>query len=129
MNRNRMKLATLALLVVSPLAYAADTTSPAAQECRTQYDAKTYTEAMRVCKQAAQAGDLHAQYLVGRMHEKGQGVERNFTTARTWYEKAANAGHPESQYRMAAAYYQGLGGVSKNETKALELLKRSAEGG
>src|SRR5688572_28811832 len=84
----------------------APTTAPA--ECKQRYDAKQYQDAMRVCMQHSTMPE--AQYYIGRMHEKGQGVPSDMTVARGWYDKAASANHAESQYRISAAYRFGAGG-------------------
>jgi uncharacterized protein len=105
------------------------TVSPVGKECRAHNEVRDYEKALKPCTQAGEAGDLEAQYIVGRLYEKGTGVARDLDTAFKWYKRAADKGHASSARRVAAAYYWGLGGVAKDETKAFEWFKRAAEGG
>jgi TPR repeat protein len=97
------------------------------RECHSIYRLKNYEKAMSVC--ARDASSPEAQYYLGRMYEKGEGVESNFAVARGWYEKAAAGEYPDAQFRLAGAYARGIGGVPKDEAKAIELLTRAANNG
>mgnify|MGYP001617524024 CR=1 FL=1 len=79
------------------------------------YDAGDYAKARRIWQPMADKGDVHAQYAIGRLYEKGRGVDRDFATAVKWYRQAAEKGHVDSQYRLAVGYGYGLG-VKKDET-------------
>lgn len=47
-------------------------------------------------KQQAEQGDADAQYKVGRMYEKGIGVDKDESVAWDWYQKAEEQGHQEA---------------------------------
>lgn len=93
------------------------------------YDARNYREALRLFRPLAEQGDVRAQYYLGRMYEKGQGVREDVGQARLWYARAAEGGHAPAQYRVAAAYAFGLGGLERDHAAATLWLQRSAEGG
>ncbi len=57
---------------------------------------------------AAKAGDIEAQYRVGRAYLDGTGVPMSAREAANWFEKAASRGHPDAQARLAAILMQGL---------------------
>ena len=120
------------LLLIASSAAPADTAKAAVsspvlvQECRTLEEAKQYEKALSVCSQAIKTGDAEAYYRLGRVHEK---ANFDLELALKQYLVAANKNHAPSQYRVAAAYYRGLGGVKKDEAKAFEWFKKSAEGG
>lgn len=92
------------------------------------FEAGDYSKARELWLALAERGDARAQYALGRMYEKGRGVERDFGTAAGWYRKAAEQGHADSEYRLAAAYLYGLG-VKKDETAALSWLRAAANNG
>ncbi|MDH3514281.1 MAG: sel1 repeat family protein, partial [Gammaproteobacteria bacterium] len=69
-----------------------------------------------------------AQYAIGRLYEKGNGVERDLETAISWYQKAADRGHADSEYRLAVGYAYGMG-IARDEAKALSWLRRAANHG
>ena len=45
---------------------------------------------------AAQTGDPNSQYLVGKMYERGNGVDMDAEKARNWYQLATEKGHFEA---------------------------------
>jgi TPR repeat protein len=92
--------------------------------CRSAYRDKDYVKAMSICRQTPD--DPEAQYYIGRMYEKGEGVPSDLMKARPWYEKSANAGYGKAQLRVSAAYAKGLAGVEKDDAKAVEWLTRAA---
>ncbi|MCG6658247.1 sel1 repeat family protein [Halomonas campisalis] len=62
----------------------------------------------RYVLEAAQAGDLKAQYQAGRIHEHGcVQYPRREDRAVTWYARAGEAGHPLAAGRLAKAYANG----------------------
>ena len=50
-----------------------------------------------------------AQYYLGMMYLKGQGVEKNYEEAGKWFRKAAENRLPQAQYRLAELYTEGEG--------------------
>ncbi|HEX7044448.1 MAG TPA: tetratricopeptide repeat protein [Burkholderiales bacterium] len=96
---------------------------------RAACDAHSYREALRLFRPLAEQGDVQAQYYLGRMYEKGQGVRKNAAQARKWYTRAAEGGTAPAQYRVAVAHACGLGGLERDRAAAVAWLQRSAEGG
>lgn len=74
----------------------------------------------------ANAGNLEAQYQLGRMYDLGDKLERDPQKAITWYTSAANQGYDEAQYRLALVYLYGLG-TTRNVQKGVDLLTRAAK--
>lgn len=52
-----------------------------------------YKEAYKWNKEAAFKGDIGATYLMGRMHQRGEGTEMDLNKAVSFYEIAFNKGH------------------------------------
>jgi hypothetical protein len=92
------------------------------------YDAGDYDKALHIWKPLAEKGDVRAQRGMGKMYEKGRGVDRDFATALKWYRPAAEKGDAESQYRLSVGYGYGMG-IEKDEAKAMEWLRKAAENG
>ena len=57
----------------------------------------------------ANQGNVDAQYNLGVMYEKGEGVRQDYRKAIEWYEKSANQGYAAAQYNLGLMYYQGKG--------------------
>jgi TPR repeat protein len=51
----------------------------------------------------------YAQYFLGRMYERGEGVEKDRKTSAKWYRKAAEQGVNDAQFRLATMYESGDG--------------------
>lgn len=75
---------------------------------------------------AANAGKLKAMYDVGRLYERGRGVDINLAEATKWYKKASSAGQHNAQARLGIMYFEGRG-VKQNYKKALQLLNAAAK--
>ncbi len=84
---------------------------------------------MRLYKPLAEQGDAEAQYYIGHMYEKGEGVRKNEREVAKWYRRSAEGGYAPAQYRLAVGYAFGLAGLSKDQDEATKWLRRSAEGG
>ena len=49
-------------------------------------------------------------YILGRSYDlEENGVEQDYDTALTWYEKGNNLGHPLCTYSLGISYELGLG--------------------
>ena len=75
----------------------------------------------------AEQGDTHAQFLIGYMHEKGQGVSQDYAKAAKWYALAGEGGHPFAQNNLGVLYKHGRG-VSKDYVQAYKLFDLAASG-
>jgi TPR repeat protein len=77
---------------------------------------------------AAEQGDAAAQYNVGVMYAKGQGVPQDFTEAVRWYRLAAAQGIATAQYNLGALYANGQG-VPQDYVQAHMWLSLATEQG
>lgn len=59
-----------------------------------------------------------AQYAAGMLLEKGDGAPQDAAQAFKWYHKSAEQGFSPAQYRLANAYWDGIGG-KQDKVKAL----------
>jgi len=57
----------------------------------------------------ANQGDAGAQYSLGRLYAKGEGVPHDYVEAATWYRLAADQGHGAAQFDLADLYKYGKG--------------------
>lgn len=60
------------------------------------YEARDYETARRVWTTDAQGGDIKAQFQLGRMYERGEGVPRNPVQAYMWYSLAHKGGNGDA---------------------------------
>jgi hypothetical protein len=76
----------------------------------------------------AESGDAAAQYQLGYCHEMGQGVAVDLEAAVHWYLRAANQGHPRSQYHLGLAFAYGGAGVPWDLSESCKWLTLAARG-
>lgn len=79
-------------------------------------------------RDAAQKGDVNAQYNLGVMYAEGKGVEQDSAEAVNWYRKAAERGYAPAQSNLGAFYENGVGIVHDN-AEAANWYRRAAEQG
>jgi len=79
-------------------------------------------------RRAAQKGVAPAQYDLGKLYERGQGVDKDIIEARTLIQKAAEAGHVSAMYDYALFLAEGEGGA-KSEPDAVTWFQQAAEHG
>ncbi|HMJ88809.1 MAG TPA: tetratricopeptide repeat protein [Candidatus Acidoferrum sp.] len=60
-----------------------------------------YADAVQWYLKAAEQNHRMAQFNLGQMFAKAQGVERDDSTARMWIERAANGGDAGAQFNLA----------------------------
>ena len=73
------------------------------------YEAGNYKKAVKWYRQAAEQGVVEAQYNLGFMYVKGQGVAQDYKTAIKWYSQAAEQGDAKAQYILGLTYGLGKG--------------------
>jgi TPR repeat protein len=89
---------------------------------------KDYKEAFRLWKPSAEQGDADAQYFLGFMYDKGQGVPQDYKEAVKWYRLSAEQGYAKAQYNLGNKYLNGKG-VPQDYKEAVRLYRLSAEQG
>ncbi len=62
-----------------------------------------------VVRTLAEQGDAKAQFALGTMYRDGQGVDRDYAEALSWWVKAAEQGVVDAQYALGNAYSGGTG--------------------
>lgn len=79
-------------------------------------------------RQAADQGDVWAQFTLGLMYDNGQGVPQDFVEAAKWYSKAAYQHHAEAQFTLGVMHINGEG-VGKDYVLAHMWFSLAAEQG
>jgi hypothetical protein len=76
----------------------------------------------------ADKGNAEAQYFLGTMYDKGQGVPQDYKAAITWYRLAAKQGVDDAQDAIGKMYDYGRG-VSQDYKEAEKWYRLAAEQG
>ena len=82
---------------------------------------KDMAQAAHWCAQAAEQGLMKAQYDLGVMNERGDGVEKDMARAAHWYAQAAEQGHEEA---TLICLFQNGGGRARLSREPLCVRRR-----
>jgi TPR repeat protein len=123
--RRRQLLAVAVLALASLMAYPASAQDqPLAdplQEGLRAYSQRNFVGALRHWTPLAQRGNASAQYNLGRMYARGEGVSRDLPEAYKWFTLASAGGRREGdQARLAI-------GRTMTATQMAEGLRRAEE--
>jgi hypothetical protein len=81
------------------------------------YHRADHDVALAVWRPLAEAGRPAAQFMLGLMYYRGEGVLPNMQKAARWYRKAADRGDADAQQNLGLMYAMGEG-VKKNYVQA-----------
>lgn len=87
---------------------------------------KIFPKARYWIEKSALQGNTDAQWTMGLMLVKGDGVEKDYEDAKKWFEKSSNQDHIGATYDLAAMYNNGEG-IPKDVNKAKELFIKCAK--
>ncbi len=116
-------LVVVALFVGSMTAHAA--TFNAGHEA---YQSGDYAMALQIMRELADQGDAVAQFNLGAMYRKGEGVPQDYAAAVEWYRKAADQGNVAAQHNLGNLYHFG-NGVAQDYSAALRWYRKAADQG
>jgi len=73
------------------------------------YNRGDYETALKKFLPLAEQGDAAAQFNLGKMYRKGQGVSLDYAEAMKWYRLAADQGRAAAQNNLGGMYAEGRG--------------------
>ena len=92
------------------------------------YNSGDYATALKQWKVLAEQGNAEAQFNLGVMYGKGEGVAQYYKDAVKWFHKAAEQGYAEAQGTLGGMYELGLG-VTQDYKKAVKWWRKAAQQG
>lgn len=122
--RSFIRFISLAAFLLSP----AIVMSADLQKGLNAFNEGDYATSLAECQPLADAGNVEAQFCVGRLYANGFGVAMNDELALKWYGLAAAGGHAEAQYNLGVMHANGWG-VQMNEVPAAGFYRLAAEQG
>ena len=67
---------------------------------------RRYLKALGLWKRASTRANAEAQYRIGLLYVRGEGVLRSVPDAVVWYKRAAETGHAEAAYQLSSHLLQ-----------------------
>ena len=114
--------------IFKPLAELGDARSQAGLGSVYDLGKQDYRQAAYWYTKSAEQGLSIAQYYLGLMYRKGDGVQQSDMKAVYWYTKAANQGDAAAQNNLGFMYSQGLGLIQDYEKSFLWYTKSAEQG-
>ena len=123
MNKTLVTFLTIIFCLTSSIGWSADF-----QKGFNAYNKDDFATALREWTPLAEQGDVRAQYNLGQMYRRGDGVLQNYKTAVKWYRLSAKQGDARAQYNLGQMYRRG-DGVLEDYKTAVKWYRLSAEQG
>ena len=82
---------------------------------------KGYSRAYNIFMTSARDGNAEAEYNLGLMYARGQGVPKDYKAALSWFQKAHDHGNRAATYFLGKMYVTGVG-VEKDSRQAVKLF-------
>jgi hypothetical protein len=92
------------------------------------YESGDFATALQEWVPLAEQGDAGAQFMLGAMYEKGDGVPQDSQISVKWYTLAAEQGHHPAQTNLGTMYRKG-DGVPQDYEIAVKWYTLAAEQG
>ena len=94
--------------------------TPTVSGCNNKTDQEETAE-VRTVREKAEQGFAEAQYNLGVMYERGEGVAQDKAEAVTWCRKAAKQEHAEAKFSLGVMYHNGEG-VPEDKVQAFAWM-------
>lgn len=85
-------------------------------------DDRGYIDAYSTFTREARNGNHEAEYSLGLMYARGQGVTKDYGAALSWFQKAYDGGYLGAGYYLGKMYLMGLG-TEKDPQRAQRLFE------
>jgi TPR repeat protein len=123
-----VRILLVLLALASPLSLAGGAAAGPFEDAQAAYGRSDHATALRLWRPLADQGNAAAQYALGFMYDRGQGVPQNHAEAAKWWRLAADQGNTFAQHNLGALYDDGKG-VPQNKAEALKWYHLAAERG
>ncbi len=89
--------------------------------------AANYQTSLKIWQPRADAGEVEAQYYVGRIYDTGLGRAPDAALAALWYKRASEKGHMAATTALAGLYEKGSIDGRADQKLALDLYRKAAQ--
>ncbi len=87
-----------------------------------------YAAASQIFRPLADQGNAAAQFNLGVMYKRGQGIPQDYAHAMIWFRKAADQGYAAAQFNLGLLYVKG-DGVPQDYAQAMIWFRKAADQG
>jgi len=105
-----------------------DTTEQQFQQGFEATERGDYQTAFKLWLPLAEQGNVNAQFNLGLMYQKGEGVKQDYFEAVKWYRQAEKQGDAKAQLNLGVMYING-DGVRQDDEQAKEWFGKACDNG
>ncbi len=109
-------------------AMAADSVAGPLEDATAAHQRGNCAATMLILKPMADHGNAVAQYRVGMMYFRAEGMSKDYGEALRWFRKAADQGNADAQFNIGVMYRNGQG-VSQNYAESFKWYQSAADQG
>ncbi len=91
-----------------------------------EYEKENFEKSHELLEKSAEMGHGDAQYQMGVLYYKGQGVAKDNEKAAFWYGKAAKQGIKNAQNSLGNLYDESKKSITENAGKASDWVENTA---
>jgi TPR repeat protein len=114
--------------IVLMLSFGAPVVAGPIEDSSAAYEHGDFATAERLFRSLAEHGNAIAQYNLGAMYYKGEGVPQSYPEAVFWYRHAAWQGDASAQLSLGLMYYNGQGTLQSYAEALTWFLKAADQG-
>lgn len=103
-----------------------DTDQRTFEDAGAAYDRGDYPTAYRLIRPLAEQGHAKAQFNLGVMYQRGQGIPQDSSEAMNWYRKAAEQDLPDAHFNLGVIYHNGEI-VPRDYAEARKRFRKAAD--
>lgn len=122
------RLAAVSVTLLLCASWAARADAGQFEDASAAYERGDYATAHRLITPLAEQGNAKAQYNLGVMYHKGEGVPQDYNETMKWFRMAAVQGYAMAQYNLGSMYHKGEG-VAQDYAETMKWYRRAAEQG
>lgn len=89
-------------------------------------DDRNYVDAYSVFIRESRGENAEAEYCLGLMYARGQGIEKDYPAALSWFQRAYDHGYSNAGYFLGKMHLLGLG-TERNAEKAAKFFESVAK--
>ena len=116
-----VRILMVLLALASLLSMAGGAVAGPLEDAQAAHGRNDYATALRLWRPLADQGNAEAQYALGFMYDRGQGVPKNHAEAAKWWRLAADQGNTFAQFNLGSLVRRGQRGASE-QSRSIEVV-------
>ncbi len=127
MQKRVLTTSWLCLLLNAQPAVADKTAEDLYEQAVRQHGKAPIEDVFALYARAAEAGHAAAQYNVAMMYANGESVNVDYQQSVYWFRRSSDQNFAPAKFRLGELYLFGMGGLQRDDNRAMGLFRHGAE--